>query len=408
MSAKNAVRAALCLAALASGAAGAQPVASADESAGREGTTPIAAPRKLTNPIDFSGYIWVDTGQLQRDNRTPGTPSQDANYMQGRFVLVSTYERSVGDLTALARLELAGLVEDFTNGQYAQSVLDAFVQLGQRRWDVRVGRFLAWEVYYRGQGIELFTPEEAGAAGRGGTPAPTLYHLDFARGHATGPGQAAVHFFPFEALGLEVAAVYGQQVPAQTNAIGIRPSADFRLGGLGIVGGYEYLKLSGQQANDNAETTRSGYAARVQYRFGAPYDAGPGEDPRWLRARDVGTGVTIGANFAQATVEQIEIDGTRNTGFSFDKTSVGGFVDLDWRKSSLGLGYHRTTQENERGEKHTHDQAFVSYLHRLPIDGLSLKAVYGFALAELEDVDVGRTFENDMQSFRVRVAYEFR
>jgi hypothetical protein len=380
-------------------------VAPSDEAERREGTTPLAAPATPSIPIAFGGYFWVDTGLMQRTNRAPGTFDQDANYMQGRFVLRSEYVHELGGLTALARLELAGLVEEFGRGQYAPLVLDSYVQVGQRRWDLQLGRFLAWEVYYRGQGIELYTPEEAGASGTNTKAAPAPYLLNFTRGHTFGPGQAAVHLYPLDALGIEVAAVYGQ-VPDQQNYLGVRPVADFRLGGLGITGGYEYLKVSAQRVNDRGEETLKGYAGRLQYRFGAPYLTRPGELERLARG-GVPPGVTIGVNFAQATVDRILLEGIVDTRGSLDRTSAGGFVDVDVWRSSVGLGYHRTVQKNLRGEEDTQDQAFVSYLHRLPLPGLSVKAVYSLARARLEDIDASRTFENDLQSFRVRVAYEF-
>lgn len=381
-------------------------VTSPEQAEAGEGTFFFAEREKMAFPFLIGGYFWVDTGLMERTNRAPGTFDQDANFMQGRFVLRTEYIHELGGLTALARLELAGLVEEFGRGQYAPLVLDSYVQVGQRRWDLQIGRFLAWEVYYRGQGIELYTPEEAGASGTAAKPPPTMYLLNFTRGHSFGPGQAAVHVYPLDVLGVEVAAVYGQ-VPDQQNYLGVRPVADFRLGGLGVFGGYEYQRISAQRANDRGEETQSGYAGRLQYRFGAPYLRRPGEPERLARG-GAPPGVTVGVDFAQATVERIRIEGDLDTAGSFDKTSFGGFVDLDWRKSSVGLGYHHTVQKNKRGEEDTQDQGFVSYLHRLPIDGLSVKAVYGLARASLEDIDAGRTFDNDLQSIRVRIAYEFR
>lgn len=372
-----------------------------DESEKREGTTPLAVPDAPELPLAFWGYFWVDGGYMQRTNRVPGTFDQDANYMQGRFVLRTEYEREVAGLVALARLELVGLVNEFALGRYEPHVLDAYVQVGRSRWDVQLGRFLAWEVYYRGQGIELYTAEEAGA-----TQSPSMYLLNFTRGHMDGPGQAAIHLYPLDSLGIELSGVYGQE-PDQQNYFGFRPVADVKRWGLELIGGYEYLKKSAQRENDKSEETTSGFAGRLQYRFGAPYLPRPGEAERLARG-GVPPGVTFGVNFARANVDRITIEGLTDTEASLDRTSIGGFVDVDFWRSSIGLGYHHTVQENEQGEENTHDQAFVSYLYRLPIDGLSVKAVYGFARGGIEDADARASWDNDLQSFRVRVAYEFR
>ena len=65
-------------------------------------------------------------------------------------------------------------------------------------------------------------------------------------------------------------------------------------------------------------------------------------------------------------------------------------------------------QENEQGEQNTHHQAFVTFLQHLPIPGLSVKLVYGFATAHIQDIDVGSEWDNTMHSVRLRVAYDFQ
>jgi hypothetical protein len=108
------------------------------------------------------------------------------------------------------------------------------------------------------------------------------------------------------------------------------------------------------------------------------------------------------------SVDATDIQGLVDGERTLEKTTYGGFVDLDFWDNSIGLGYHRTEQENEQGEENGHHQAFVSYLYRLPIDGLSVKAVLGFARADIEDVDTGTAWENELTSFRVRVRYDFK
>lgn len=342
---------------------------------------PLAMPQVLGVDLRFSGYFWADTGFMGRTNAQPGQYDQSAAYLQGRFVLGVGLSREFGDWYGAARAEFLGLVNEFARSQYEPHTLDAFVRLGHRRWfDVQVGRFLAWEVYHRGQGIEFWTAEEAGALG-----GPSLYWLELTRGYRNESGQAAVHFYPWQFLKFEVAGVYGQE--NNQNNFGVRPVAHLTLAGLQVLGGYEYLTLMPQTKADKVRSTSQGYAVRAQY-----------------TVRDT---VTFGANFAQAFVESVDIQGLVDSEKSLTKFTVGGFVDVDFWKNSIGLGYHRTNQLNRQQETTSHDQAFVSYLVRFPIRGLSAKAVYGFARAHIQDVDTGTAWDNYVHSFRVRLSYEF-
>jgi hypothetical protein len=337
----------------------------------------------LALPIKFYGEFWVDTGYMHRENTQPGLPNQNTEYMTGRFVLGGVYNRTFGSLTALARLELLALVNDFADGKYGEPhIQNAYIQVGSAGsplWDLKVGRLLAWEVYYRGQGIELYTAEEAGASS-----GPKLYLVDFTRGQFNGPGQAAFHYRPTDWLAFELAAVYGFET--EQNSLGLRPVVDLHVGRLQLVAGWEHLTQKPVKAGDQVETTSQGYGARLQYIF--PY-------------------VTVGVDFAQAQVDALDINGLVDAPKSFDKTSMGGWVDLAFWKNSIGAGYHRTTQKNAKGEENWQYQTFISYLYRLPIEGLSVKAVLGYALAHIQDIDAHNEYENALNSFRVRILYQF-
>jgi hypothetical protein len=272
-------------------------------------------------------------------------------------------------------------VNEFAKSQYEPHTLDAYIQVGyKKKFDIQLGRFLAWEVYHRGQGIELFTAEEAGALG-----GPTLYWLDQTRGYKNEAGQFAAHYYPFKVLKFELAGVYGQE--SNQNNYGVRPVVDFSVGGLQLIGGYEYLKQVPQTSADKVETKLQGVAGKLQYSFPV---------------------VTAGASAAWVDVDSFDINGDTDSAKSYKKLSAGGFVDIDFWKNSIGLGFHHTTQKNERDENIRHEQMFVSYLVRLPIDGVSLKAVYGFASAHIEDADAKSEWTNNMNSFRVRAAFDFK
>ncbi len=331
-------------------------------------------------PIWFDGYFWADTGYMSRTNAEPGQYSQSAAYLQGRFVLGASYLGHHDEWFALAKVQLLGLVNEFAKSQYEPHTLDAFVELGHQKWfNLQVGRFLAWEVYHRGQGIELWTAEEAGALG-----GPALYWLDQARGYLNEPGQAALHVFPLEWLAFEVAGVYGQE--SSQNTLGVRPAVDVHWRGFKLIAGYEFLRRSPQTVADKVESTLHGAAARVEYRY------------LWFR---------VGGEYAWSTVSRIDLQGLVDSDKSLRKMTFGGYADFDVWRFTLGLGYHRTDQLNREGEHDTHDQTFAALLFQTPIDGLSAKLVYGFALAHVEDADSHSSFQNQMHSVRLRLSYAF-
>ena len=332
-------------------------------------------------PIRLNGYAWVDTGYLSRTYDLTAYPQQDAAYMQGRVVLGAGLKRTFGDYYGEVKVQFLGLVNEYAKSQYEPDTLEAYLQIGhQKWWDLQIGRFLAWEVYHRGQGIELYTLEDRGVG------YATLYWLDYTRGYLDQAGQVAVHFYPWSFLKFELAGVYGQQ--DSQNNFGVRPVVDFSLGDFQLIGGYELLLKRPQTASDKVEKTQMGFAAKAQYRFPV---------------------VTVGADVAWSSQRVLDINATPDTGNSWDKASFGGFVDLDFWNNSIGLGYHRTNQTDQRSNFVYQDQAFVSYLYRLPIKGLDLKAVYYFGHGHKMDNGVGgrKEWDDYLQSFRLRISYAF-
>jgi hypothetical protein len=339
----------------------------------------VAADALGVGPLRLDGYFWTDTGQMKRTNAREGQFDQTSYYMQGRFVLSAEYREQLGSVTARARSELIGFVNEFTKSQFEAHVLDAYAQVGQAWWDVQVGRFLAWEVYHRGAGIELFTAEEAGALG-----GPPLYWLQLTRGYQNEAGQLAVHLYPWEWLGLEVAGVYGQE--QSQNTLGIRPVVDFHRWGLQAIAGYEFSQQAGQTEADKVKSRSSGFAGKLQYTLSV---------------------VTAGASVGKRRVRYTNVLGDRDGERTLQNHwSAGGFLNVNVWHGQLGLGYHHTTQKNLQGEEIAHDQGFASLLFWLPIDGLGVKAVYGFATAHVEDIDVGSEWDNDMRSARVRLVFD--
>ncbi len=333
-------------------------------------------------PFRLGGYFWTDVGTMDRTFSEQPQEDLGANFMHGRMVLAATAQQNFGDFFGRARVEFLGLVNEMSKGQYEPHTLDAYAMFGNKVFDIQVGRFLPWEIYHRGQGIELYTPEEAGAGG-----APALYWLDYGRKHFNEAGQAAVHFYPFDWLGFEVSGVYGQE--NSQNYYGVRPALALRFGGFQALAGYESLSQQPQREREKVEMTPQGWATRVQYDFDF---------------------LTLGVNYAQGETEKTRIEGDIDSEATFETWTAGGFADVRFlRDHSLGGGFHHTDMTNEQGENNLHDQSFVYYQYRLPfLDGVTVKAVYGFARGDIEDVDTKTFAKNDMQSFRIRLAYELK
>jgi hypothetical protein len=333
-------------------------------------------------PISLGGYFWVDTGFKDETNTQPSEPTQDTPYMQGRLGLIAGYGKTLGDVKLDAQLEILGLENEFAGSRFEAHILNSFIRIGQKTWDVQIGRFLNSEVFYRGQGIELYTPDELGAAG-----APSIYHLHFNRGHQDQPGQIAAHYMPFENVKLELSGVYGYD---QSQAIyGVRPMIDVGYAGFRLFAGYEWRDEPSNTDETGVKRNFNGYAARLQYTL--PF-------------------VTFGVNYSSAREERYNNDEVLEASLSGDRSSIGGFADFFFGKHSVGLGYYRTefTDERELRNTNSQDQMFASYLYRLPVDGFSIKGVVGYARGDIEDRQIGANYQNDLMSYRVRVAYDFQ
>ncbi|MFO0581983.1 MAG: hypothetical protein U0229_06910 [Anaeromyxobacter sp.] len=332
-------------------------------------------------PIELSGQAWLDIGYLQQKNTQVGSYDKNVNYAQGRFVLGAAYRRDFGGLFAEARAQFVAFDNERTKSQYESHTQDAFVRVGGKAWDVQVGRFYAWEPYWRGVGIDRYTAEEAGALG-----GPSIYRLDAAIGHKDEAGQLAAHWYPVEWAAFELGSVYGQE--SEQNNLGVRPVLALRKYGFLLTGGYEYLQQRPQDDSQKAEQTTKGFAGRLQY---------------------TAFGATVAVEASKASYDVTKSDGLVDTDLTLDKTSIGAFVQADLlRDYTLAGGYHLTTAKNEQKETNKHHQAFLAAIYRLPVPGLSVWGVLGFARAQLQDIDSNAAWENDMTSFRVRLQYEFR
>ena len=363
------------------------PAMAVDNVANPTVTTSTANPEKNAwnkfKNFSFDGYFWVDPSiQYAHDNQDDFiNPS-----LQGRIVLGVNYEKKINNYFLKARAEILSHVDE--EGAKVDT-LDTYLQCGNKYWDIQIGRFLAWEIYHKGQGLELYTDEDAGAI-----DAPNLYEVDFTRGHTDDAvGQIAFHTHPIQGDGLfnlkfEVAVEYGQK-SASENVFGVRPVVDFSLWKLQFVAGMEYRlnkspKIKG--ANNKRKSETLGYGARLQ--FNSQY-------------------ITTGINFARSTSDSFNSDGTMDAAGTNSIMSFGGFFDIDFWKNSIGLGCHYTLYDAENGDDKDHLQPFVSYLYRLPFKGLTVKTVLSSGIAKLKGTGLSNAYTNDMYSLRIRIRYDF-
>jgi hypothetical protein len=336
--------------------------------------------------LSVFGTIWIDSGYISRKNDINAPLGQQprqqedevhAPYMQGRFVLGAQYYQEFKERNfVLVKAAFIGFVNEFTRSQFEPRMEDVYIMVGQRKWDIQIGRYLAWEVYYRGQGIELFTAEEAGAFG-----GPPIYWLQVTRGYRDESGQMAGHWFPWGSecqgarryvgrcdhfFGIEVSSVYGQEL--RQNNLGIRPAIDFQYHGFQLMTGMEYLNRFPQRSTDNTRSEFIGVAGRAQY------------------AMDV---VSLGAEASWSKQDFINANDQVDVAQTFKPwMSVGGYANFRAGIHWPGIGLHWTSEKNSdftrvdpplipQREQRTQYQGYASYLIKLPVKGLALKFVYG-------------------------------
>jgi hypothetical protein len=382
-----------------------EPEAVAEKEQEQKEAPPLRAHVKpLGAHLSVLGAFWVDTGYITRTDERPGEFNFQAPYMQGRFVLGAQYYQEFREKNfVLVKAAFIGFVNEYTKSQFEPRMEDVYIMVGQKWWDVQIGRYLAWEVYYRGQGIELFTAEEAGASG-----GPPIYWLQVTRGYRNESGQMAVHFYPWgadncpgasarrymglcdHAFGIEVSSVYGQE--NNQNNYGVRPAIDLQYKGLQLMFGYEYLKLSPQDASVSAHSEFYGLAGRLQYAVDL---VSAGVEGSWAK-RD----------FINAS-DMVDPEQTVRPW-----TTLGAYLNFRKGIHWPGIGVHYTSEKNDKRtsegqrEQRTQYQGFVSYLIKLPVKGLALKFVGGFGVNHLQNVDNLAEFDNRMFSGRIRIVYD--
>jgi len=341
--------------------------------------------------IHLGGDAWIDTGYEASQKGLASQPDQQFWLMQGRFMLDVTATRTHGRFFAQAKAQLLAHVEEIPGDEHIDTD-DAWIRFGiWDLFDLQVGRFEAWEVYHKGEGLERDTLEDLGAF-----EGPDIYEVNYAFYRQNGFGQLAAHLYATPWLRFEVASVFGNELGF--NSAGVRTSGilDFDWVRLNLAG--EYRKLTNQDEGKKQWEEKRGLGGGLQFKLGEPTSR--------IRA-------LFGANAAYGVVDKVDGFGKVDEKGSPDTLSVGGFANLGLFSAIVGLGYNHTIQGDRQWNSETGDeglyvlqQAFASVRHPLYFQWLTAKVVFAWAKADLQPA-VDNHRENDMYSVRLRLNMVF-
>jgi len=363
---------------------------------GIKGPSPYYVPDGLQSPLRASGLnlggdMWVDTGYESSARGLEGEPDMQFWLMQGRFMLDATATLTNGKLFGQAKAQLLAHVEEIPGDEQIDTD-DAWVRFGiWDSWDVQVGRFEAWEVYHKGEGLERDTLEDLGAY-----DGPDIYEVNYAFYRQDGFGQLATHIYPLDWLRFEAAAVFGNELGF--NSVGIRPAGIVDLGWLKFKVAGEWRKLTNQEEGKKQWEEKRGFGGGLQFHLNQSSEV--------IRA-------AFGLNGGYGIIDRVDPFGKVDERGSVDTLSVGGFANLGLWASVIGMGYNHSFQGDRQLNDQTgrvghfvHQQAFASLRHPIYFSWLTGKLVFAWAKADLEpSFDNPRV--NDMYSVRLRLFMQF-
>jgi len=341
--------------------------------------------------LRLSGDLYIDTGYERSGRALESEPDVIFWLQQGRFMLQATPTHNAGAFFFKANAQLLAHVDEIDGDQHIDTD-DAWGKFGVWDcWDIQVGRYEAWEVYHKGQGLERDTLEDLGAF-----DGPDIYEINYAFYRQDGFGQAALHYYPTEWARFELGTVFGSEVGF--NSVGVRPVGILDLGRIKVKVAGEWRKLDNQEEGKKQEEEKRGFGGSVQAFFDEPGSSFP---------------VQLGLNGAFGLVDKIDPFGKVDERGSVDTMSVGGFVNLGLWSSSLGLGVNYTDQGDRQENDETGDvgafdhlQVFASLKHPVFVPQATAKLVVAYARANLRpSFDNARI--NEMYSARLRLMYRF-
>jgi len=375
-----------------------------------EVTPAIAAPAPLG--LSWRGSLETDVGRARYSFDTAAYRKETFNDFRGRFVFGPTWRRDLGDgRFAEVRGEVVTWLRE-TLGVYQVNADDVWARFGQTdRWDVQIGRFMTWPVYYKGLGFDLYTLDDTGALEvppfESGQFGPDIYEVNLVFLRETA-GRVAAHVYPTPWSGLEVAGVYGKN--GTVNTVGGRGAGRIVLPHVRVTAGGEYRVADPAQQSASVSTSgelvvceRCGHTERWGFGGGAALTWRP---------------VEMGVNAARSRQRSWSIkDGTPDKNAAAITQSVGGYVEVDvgtlvmGRALVLGGGVNRTEIlfQTDDFKRHVQWAGYLAY--PLGRDGAMLKFVLSRADLLTEDnTGDGVQFlarNSRMLSGRVRLFFPF-
>jgi len=360
---------------------------------GRMNASPYYPSDGLQSPIrkdgvHVGGDIWIDTGYEDSSRELEGEPDMAFWLMQGRFMLDVTATRTLGKFFGQAKGQVLAHVEEIPGAEHIDTD-DAWVRFGMwDSWDVQLGRFEAWEIYHKGEGLERDTLEDKGAF-----DGPDIYEVNYAFYRQDGYGQAAVHAYPADWVRFEVSSVFGNELGF--NSVGVRPAGILDLKWMKLKLGAEYRKVTNQEEGKKQWVENRGFGGGIRFDLDRLGPAVPL--------------LQLGLNSGYGVTDRVDAFGKVDETGSPDTFSAGGFLNLGLWTGVLGLGYNHTLQGDRQLNDQTgrvghfvHQQAFASMRHPLVFPWLTAKLVFAWARADLEpSFDNPRV--NDMYSVRLRL-----
>lgn len=123
-------------------------------------------PQNARTGVGISGTFWTDTGYEMIKRDFPSLPNSGMYFQQGRGQLRVTPAYVHGRFFIQGQVELVGNLCQTANvtnvvcnaGTFTTD--DLWIRVGEwNRWDLKLGRFEAWEVYHLGMGMDPYTFE---------------------------------------------------------------------------------------------------------------------------------------------------------------------------------------------------------------------------------------------------------
>jgi hypothetical protein len=381
-------------------------------------------PQNTRTGLGVSADFWVDSGKTAIERGTQQRPNSDLLFQQGRALLRLTPAYVLGRFFAQAQVELVGNVCQAANpicpstGTFSTD--DLWIRVGAwNAWDLKVGRFRAWEVYHFGMGMDPYTIERLGAGMLGvdslTTPkleAPAVYGVTYLweRPSEGMVGYAALHFYPTEYLRFELLGKLGTDNNRSDNLTGDTPwnYAGGRPTLIFDVGWFK-LRLAGEYQRRTATTQTIDPAVGKKDPVPERVQKGAGASVQFV----INPVIEFGVNAAIAKQEDVDAFARPVPENSFTTKSVGGFANLRLAERWMtGVGVNWTTQTNTNlaagstlNDFTAHLQSFAALQYR-PVGQLYVKAVFGFARADFLPSDIAvAEWHNHMYSGRIRLLY---